>query len=107
VTRATIDSVNAGAFPAMRDALAEILHACVHTGASVGFVLPFTLDQARAFWDEVGASLGAGHRHLLVGRLDERVVGTVQLVFAPQGNGRHRAEIAKLLEHIPAARREV
>jgi len=105
VTGATIDSVDAGAFPAMRDALAEILHACVHAGASVGFVLPFTLDQARAFWDAVGASLDARQRHLLVGRLDGRVVGTVQLVFAPQNNGRHRAEIAKLLVH-PQARRQ-
>jgi ribosomal protein S18 acetylase RimI-like enzyme len=104
-THIAIEQLTASAFPAARDALAEVLHACVHAGASVGFVLPFTLDQARAFWDGIGASLAAGQRRLLVGRLDGRVVGTVQLVFAPQDNGRHRAEIAKLLVH-PDARRQ-
>jgi ribosomal protein S18 acetylase RimI-like enzyme len=105
VIRATIEHLTATNFPAARDALAEILHACVHSGASVGFVLPFSLDQARAFWDGIGVSLATGQRYLLVGRLDGRVVGTVQLVFAPQDNGRHRAEIAKLLVH-PDARRQ-
>jgi GNAT superfamily N-acetyltransferase len=105
MTRAIIEPLTPGTFPAARDALAEILHACVHTGASVGFVLPFTLDQARAFWDQIGASLAAEQRHVLVARLDGRIAGTVQLVFAPQHNARHRAEVAKMLVH-PDARRK-
>ena len=32
------------------DRLAEILAACVLDGASVGFVLPFGVDEARAWW---------------------------------------------------------
>jgi ribosomal protein S18 acetylase RimI-like enzyme len=105
VTRATIETLTTTNFPTAREALAEILHACVHGGASVGFVLPFSLQQARAFWGGIGESLAAGQRLLVVGRLDRRIVGTVQLGFAPQDNGRHRAEIAKLLVH-PNARRQ-
>jgi len=32
------------------EAVAEILHARVHDGANVGFVLPFDLNPARSFW---------------------------------------------------------
>ncbi|MDR3536825.1 MAG: GNAT family N-acetyltransferase [Acetobacteraceae bacterium] len=107
MTRATIEALPANAFPAARDALTDILHACVHAGASVGFVLPFPLERAGAFWDTVAASAADGQRHVLVARLDDRIVGTVQLVFAQQDNGRHRAEIAKLLVHPDARRRGI
>ena len=36
------------------DRLAEILHACVHEGASVGFILPFEIDEARGLLAETG-----------------------------------------------------
>ena len=100
-----IEPLTAATFPDARDELAEILHACVQAGASVGFVLPFTLDRARAFWDGVGASLALGQRHVLVARLDGRIAGTAQIIFAPQDNARHRAEVAKVLVH-PRARRQ-
>ena len=32
--------------------LGELLHAVVHTGAGVSFVVPFSQDEARAFWRE-------------------------------------------------------
>ena len=32
------------------DALGEVLHATVHAGASVGFVLPFSRQEARSYW---------------------------------------------------------
>ena len=34
------------------DALGEVLHAVVHTGAGVSFVVPFAVEEARAFWLE-------------------------------------------------------
>jgi ribosomal protein S18 acetylase RimI-like enzyme len=77
------------------DDLAEVLHGCVLDGASVGFILPFTVEEARAFWRGLEPVFRAGARRLIVARLGGRVVGTVQIV---------RAEIAKLLVH-PAARR--
>lgn len=88
------------------DMLAEVLHAVVHGGAGVSFVVPFSLDQARAFW--TGSVLPAVHarrRHALVARLDGRIVGTVQLDPAWAPNQPHRAEVLKLLVH-PAARRQ-
>jgi ribosomal protein S18 acetylase RimI-like enzyme len=87
------------------DALAGILHASVHSGASVGFILPFTLEDAAAFWrDRVMPAAQSGARLVLLARLDGRLAGTVQLILDTFPNQRHRAEIAKLLVH-PDARR--
>src|SRR5260370_13400212 len=78
--------------------LAEILHACVHEGASVGFVLPFDMDQARAFWrDKVTPSLAAAKRVLLIARLGESIAGTAQLALDTMPNQRHRGEVSKVL----------
>ncbi|MGH9309154.1 MAG: hypothetical protein ACRD1U_07260, partial [Vicinamibacterales bacterium] len=35
------------------DMLADVLHAVVHDGAGVSFVVPFSPDEARAFWREI------------------------------------------------------
>ena len=85
--------------------LAEILHACVHDGASVGFVLPFDLDQARAFWRErVGPSVAGAKRILLIARLGESIVGTAQLDLDTMPNQRHRGEVSKVLVDPPSRR---
>ena len=87
------------------DALAGILHAVVQDGASVSFVLPFALDEARAYFhDVVLPAVRNGGRRMWVAKLEERIVGTVQLLLETPPNQRHRAEIAKLLVH-PNARR--
>jgi len=86
--------------------LAEVLHAVVHTGAGVSFIVPFSMDEARGFWVErVLPGVGAGTRRVLVARSGARIVGTVQLDLATPPNQRHRGEVAKLLVH-PAARRQ-
>lgn len=87
------------------DMLAEVLHAVVNAGASVSFFTPFSLEAARAFWvDKVLPEMCAAKRRLVVARLDERIVGTVQLELEMPPNQQHRAAVAKLLVH-PAARR--
>lgn len=88
------------------EALAEILHDCVLHGASVGFVLPFTLEEARRFWQGILVQWEPGARRLLVLR-DERgaVVGTVQLLLKALDNGSHRAEVSKMLVHSSMRRR--
>ena len=69
------------------DALASVLHASVHAGASVSFILPFSLDDARVFWrDHVIPRVEAGSRRLLVACLADRIVGTVQLDLATPPN---------------------
>lgn len=85
-------------------ALTETLHASVHAGASIGFVLPFPKSAAEAFWRGLFPAIIAGDRLLFLARLEGRIVGTAQLVLAGMPNGRHRAEIAKVMVH-PSARR--
>ena len=100
-----VEHLDAAAFDAALEDLAVVLHACVLEGASVGFVAPFEVEHARAYWEELRASVAAGGRHVLAVRdPDGTVVATVQVVPASMPNGAHRAEIAKLLVH-PRARR--
>ncbi len=92
------------------DMLAEVLHAVVHGGAGVSFFVPFSIDDARAFWREkVLPGVRARTRRVVVARLgaDARIVGTVQMDFALPPNQRHRAEVAKMLVHPSARRRGI
>ena len=81
--------------------LADLLIAVVDEGASIGFLPPLTREEAERYWSEV---LGPGVI-LLVAEQAGRVVGTVQLHLSPRPNGRHRAEVARLMVH-PNARRQ-
>lgn len=102
------DRADASAITGDIEMLAVILHAVVHGGAGVSFVVPFSLDEARAFWtDAVLPGVVARRRRLLVARLDARIVGTVQLDPAWAPNQRHRAEVLKLLVHPEARRRGI
>ncbi|MFM0645103.1 GNAT family N-acetyltransferase [Paraburkholderia bryophila] len=85
--------------------LGTLLHACVHDGASVGFVLPHGVDESEAFWrGKVLPTLRNGRLVLLVAREGDAIAGTVQLDYDTMPNQRHRAEVRKLLIH-PAWRR--
>jgi ribosomal protein S18 acetylase RimI-like enzyme len=87
------------------DSLAGVLHAAVHAGASVSFVLPFSLADARAFWREkVLPGVEDGKRVVLLARNGGEIVGTAQLILDTPPNQQHRAEVAKLLV-LPKARR--
>jgi hypothetical protein len=86
--------------------LGALLRACVHDGASVGFVLPYGVDESEAFWrGKVLPSLRAGTLVLFVARHGDSIAGTVQLDYDTMPNQRHRAEVRKLLVH-PARRRQ-
>ena len=90
------------------DRLADVLHAVVHGGAGASFVVPFSRDDARAFWtDAVLPGVRTRRRRLLVARLEGRIVGTVQLDPAWAPNQPHRAEVLKLLVHPDARRRGI
>ena len=86
--------------------LGTLLHDCVHTGASVSFILPFSHDDAAAFWrDKVAPAVEAGTCRVLIASNERgRIVGTVQLDLAMPPNQPHRGEIKKLLVH-PLERR--
>lgn len=88
--------------------LGGILRAVVYDGAGVSFVVPFSLEEARAFWrDAVLPAVRRGTRRVLVARDGSRIVGTVQLELAMPPNQRHRAEVLKLLVHPDARRRGI
>jgi ribosomal protein S18 acetylase RimI-like enzyme len=81
-------------------ALGELLHACVHDGASIGYVLPFSVSEAEGFWrDKVLPAVASGSRLVLVARQGARLAGTVQLDWDTPPNQPHRAEVRKLLVH--------
>jgi hypothetical protein len=98
----------AAAFDRDIDMLAGILHAVVHDGAGVSFVVPFSLDDARRFWTgKVLPGVGTGTCRVLVARRGERIVGTVQIDLTVPPNQLHRAEVVKLLVHPDARRRGI
>jgi len=67
---------------------------------AVGFVLPFAADAARRWWATVESGVADGRTLLWVARDEVGVVGTVQLKLElVYSNGRHRAEVSKLLVH--------
>jgi len=78
--------------------LADILIAVVETGASVGFMPPLDEQAALAYWRGVIAP----DHVLLVAERDGAIVGTAQLELAMRANGRHRAEVCKVLVHPEA-----
>lgn len=92
---------------ALIDELAAVLLDCVSGGASVNYMAPFSRDQARAAFDAMVADVESGTRILLAAFIEERLVGTVQLVPALAPNQPHRADVAKLLVHRAARRHGV
>ncbi|HYD99961.1 MAG TPA: GNAT family N-acetyltransferase [Alphaproteobacteria bacterium] len=85
-------------------ALIDLLADAVASGASVGFLAPLDPGEAEAYWRGVLARLG-DDLVLLAAFDGGRPVGSVQLELVGKANGRHRAEIAKLLVHRDARRR--
>jgi len=100
---ATLESLSPERFRTCRAELIELLRVVVDGGASVNFIAPLDEATAKAYWSEVERQLEAGGRIVLGAFEQGRLVGSVQLVPAPQPNDRHRAEVQKLLVH-PAAR---
>jgi len=83
-------------------ALIPLLCNVVDEGASIGFLAPLSAAEARAYWQEVFASLQAGEKVMYVAKQNEQIVAAVQLALEPRANGRHRAEVQKLMVHTAA-----
>lgn len=79
------------------EGLAAVLADCVEGGASVGFMQPYSLDRAAAWWRGLAADVAAGRRALLVAEDEQGIVGTVHLVLAQPDNQPHRADLCKML----------
>lgn len=94
-----ISEIDAAELVANIEILAEILRANVQEGASVGYILPFSQDDAKAFWSDLTPGMKPHQRRILIATMGGKIVGTVQLVQETRPNGSHRAEISKLLVH--------
>jgi GNAT superfamily N-acetyltransferase len=80
------------------EGLADVLFDCVDGGASVGYMTPFTREDARTAM----AAYLDGSRVVLAAVDGDRLVGTAQLVPSPMPNQPHRGDVAKVLVHRAA-----
>ncbi len=73
--------------------LSELLIQVVGDGASIGFLPPLKIEEARSYWEGVLQS----DCILFIAKVNQEIAGTVQLHLCMKENGRHRAEVAKLM----------
>ena len=103
----TVRKLDPAAAERLLDDLVGLLCDAVAGGASLGFLLPLERAEALAYWESVALAMRAGRRDLLVALADQRLVGAVQLDLEPRANGRHRAELMKLMVLRTARRRGI
>lgn len=74
-----------------------LVDAVIH-GASIGFTLPLGEDEAEAYWSGVAHQIDGGGKVLLAAfGSDGTLLGGGQLALESRANGRHRAEVQKLM----------
>jgi ribosomal protein S18 acetylase RimI-like enzyme len=98
----TITRLSAEDFRASVKSLADLLVDAVTGGASLGFRTPFDQDAAAAWWHAQQPAVTDGGLTVWVGHGPHGMAGTVSLVRERKPNGRHRAEIVKLMVHRDA-----
>lgn len=89
------------------DALAAVLADCVEGGASVGYLTPFSHEDAHAVFETYAKDAAEGGRIILGAFLDGELIGTAQLVVSMPPNQPHRADVARVLVHRSARRRGI
>ena len=87
--------------------LLALLTACVDGGASIGFLAPLSLAEADAYWRKIFSDLPGGMRVLLVAREGGSIIGSAQLMCEARANGRHRAEVQKVMVRPSHRRRGI
>lgn len=92
-----IERLDADALPAALDELVELIRESVGGGASLGYLAPMSTDTAVDYWTSLSPELAAGTRVVLVARVAGRIVGSGQVRFEAKENGRHRAEVVKVM----------
>jgi|SRR3990170_2231694 len=107
VEQIEIRRLGAAEVRARLDGLAAVLVDCVDGGASVGYMAPFSHEEARRVYEAYAEEVEHGRRLLLAAFSDGTLVGTVQVVFAPHPNQPHRADVARMLVHRSARRRGI
>lgn len=75
--------------------LSDLLKSVVDDGASIGFLAPLANSVAVGYWENALDQPII----LLVAKIRDQIVGTVQLHLCTKQNGTNRAEIAKMMVH--------
>ncbi|GAA4571761.1 GNAT family N-acetyltransferase [Planotetraspora kaengkrachanensis] len=97
ITRLSVDD-----FDRSVKTLADLLVDVVAGGASLGFLLPFDQDAAAAWWRARRPAVAEGRLVVWAAHGPDGVAGTISLAMADKPNGRHRAEVVKLMVHRDA-----
>jgi len=92
-----IEDLDAADVRSHADALAQLLLDAHASGMALGLPAPLTHDAARGAYEHAAARLAPGERVLLAAFDGDELVGAVQLDRAEAGNGRHRAEVRRLV----------
>lgn len=93
----TIRVLQASEVEPMLPQLITLLLGTVNQGNPLGFMPPITARQAELYWRLVRREVETGMRVLVVAARGDRLAGSGQLALAQSPNGRHRAELQKLL----------
>ncbi|HVE51730.1 MAG TPA: GNAT family N-acetyltransferase [Casimicrobiaceae bacterium] len=97
VDRADPVLLDAVALDRHRDELVAILADAIESNASVGYILPIDATTIAGYWQKVIEEVAAGERYVFGTFVDDRLVGSVQLVPCAKPNQPHRADVQKLL----------
>jgi GNAT superfamily N-acetyltransferase len=105
----TIDRLTPDTFPGAVKDLAALLATAVQHGASLNFVSPFDEDAAATWWHTQAPAVADGRLIVWTCRdrdnAEDALAGTISLSLDTPPNGRHRAEVLKLIVHPTARRR--
>jgi ribosomal protein S18 acetylase RimI-like enzyme len=102
-----VERVAPDEFRLLAPELGRLLIDVVEGGASVGFLRRVPVRDVERFCMDCGREVADGSRVQLVVRFSGRVVGAVQLGLCMRPNGRHRAEVQKLMVHSEHRRRGI
>jgi acetyltransferase len=93
----TIVELDASGVAAHLDELAQLLLDAHASNMALGLAAPLTHERAAAAYRQTAARLSVGDRVLLAALDGGSVVGAVHIARADAENGRHRAEIQRLV----------
>lgn len=82
--------------------LADLLVDAVSDGSSLGFLAPFDQDAAADWWRAQEPAVAEGRLAVWAAEGPDGLAGTVSLALERKPNGRHRAEVVKLMVHSAA-----
>src|ERR1700759_2562151 len=94
-----IEQASAEGLLASRQGFRDLIRDSVEDGASIGFVLPLGNEVLDGYLERVVAEVERGERIVLLAHDGGAVVGMVHLALVGWPNGRHRAEVQKLMVH--------